>query len=132
MPEDLERGDEFPPIVVYANVDMSASPNGFAGVYDEPNSAVGSSTASGLLSAAVARNGGTPIEVELHGGSDHYGFAEAGVATAGVFSGSLSPVSVEQAAASGSEAGRPADFRTEGGQSRSPSANCPIWQSPKP
>jgi hypothetical protein len=96
-------------ILVYANVDMIASPNGFAGVYDEPTAAAGSSTASRLLRAAVTRNGGTPSPVDLHNGSDHYGFVEAGVATAGVFSGSLDPVSVEQAAASGADAGRPAD-----------------------
>ena len=96
-------------IIVYANVDMIASPNGFAGVYDEPNAAAGSSKASGLLSAAVTRNGATPVQVDLHNGSDHYGFVEAGVATAGVFSGFLDPVSAEQAAASGAEAGRPAD-----------------------
>ena len=96
-------------ILVYANVDMIASPNGFAGVYDEPGAAVGSATASELLGAAVTRNGGTPVQVDLHGGSDHYGFVEAGMATAGVFSGFLEPVSAEQAAASGAEAGRLAD-----------------------
>jgi hypothetical protein len=96
-------------IVVYVNVDMIASPNGFAGVYDEPAAPGGSSDATRLLSAAVTRNGGTPVPVDLHSGSDHYGFAEAGIATAGVFSGGLEPVSAEQAAASGAEAGRPAD-----------------------
>jgi hypothetical protein len=96
-------------ILVYANVDMIASPNGFAGVYDEPTAAEGSSNASRLLRAAVTRNGGTPVPVDLHHGSDHYGFVEAGVPTAGVFSGSLDPVSVEQADASGAEPGRPAD-----------------------
>lgn len=96
-------------ILVYANVDMIASPNGFAGVYDEPTAAAGSSNASRLLRAAVTRNGATPSPVDLHNGSDHDGFVEAGVATTGVFSGSLDPVSVEQAAASGADAGRPAD-----------------------
>lgn len=96
-------------ILLYANVDMIASPNGFAGVYDEPTAPVGSSDASRLLRAAVTRNGGTAVPVDLHSGSDHYGFVEAGVATAGVFSGALDPVSVEQADASGAEAGRPAD-----------------------
>jgi Zn-dependent M28 family amino/carboxypeptidase len=95
-------------IVVYANVDMIASPNGFAGVYDEPTAAAGSSDATRLLSEAVTSNGGTPVPTDLHNGSDHYGFAEAGIATAGVFSGFLDPVSAEQAAA-GAEAGRPAD-----------------------
>ncbi len=69
----------------------------------------GSAKASGLLSAAVTRNGGTPVQVDLHSGSDHYGFVEAGIATAGVFSGFLDPVSEAQAVASGAEAGRPAD-----------------------
>jgi acetylornithine deacetylase/succinyl-diaminopimelate desuccinylase-like protein len=96
-------------ILVYANVDMIASPNGFAGVYDEPTAPVGSSDASRMLRAAVTRNGGTAVPVDLHNGSDHYGFVEAGVATTGVFSGALDPVSVEQAEASGAETGRPAD-----------------------
>jgi hypothetical protein len=96
-------------ILVYANVDTIASPNGFAGVYDEPSAPEGSSEASRLLSAAVTRHGGTPVPVDLHNGSDHYGFVEAGVPTAGVFSGFVDPVSVEQAAASGAVAGRPAD-----------------------
>lgn len=96
-------------IVVYANADMIASPNGFAGVYDEPNAPAGSSTATRLLGTAVTRNGGTPVPVDLHNGSDHYGFVEAGVPTAGVFSGFTDTVTPEQAAASGAQAGRPAD-----------------------
>ena len=96
-------------ILVYANVDMIASPNGFAGVYDEPNAPAGSSAARELLRAAVERAGGTPVGVDLGGGSDHYGFTEAGVATAGVFSGASEPVTAEQAEASGAVAGRSAD-----------------------
>ncbi len=96
-------------LLVYANVDMIASPNGFAGVYDEPGAPAGSSAARELLSSAVTRAGGTPVGIDLHIGSDHYGFAEAGVATAGVFSGASDPVSVEQAAASRAAAGQPAD-----------------------
>ena len=96
-------------ILVYANADMIASPNGFAGVYDEPGAPAGSSAARELLSSAVTRAGGTPVGVDLHSGSDHYGFAQAGVATAGVFSGASDPVSVEQAATSRATAGQPAD-----------------------
>jgi len=96
-------------ILVYANVDMIASPNGFAGVYDEPGAPAGSTIARDLLTSAVARAGGTPVGVDLDGGSDHYGFAEAGVATAGVYSGAGEPVTAEQAAASGATAGRPGD-----------------------
>jgi Zn-dependent M28 family amino/carboxypeptidase len=96
-------------ILVYANVDMVASPNGFAGVYDEPGAPAGSTVARELLKTAVERAGGTPEGVDLGGGSDHRGFAEAGVATAGVFSGASDPVTDEQAASSGATSGRPAD-----------------------
>jgi len=101
--------DDARAILVYVNVDMIASPNGFAGVYDEPGAPPGSAAARALLTTAVERAGGTPVGVDLGGESDHYGFAQAGVATAGVFSGAVEPVSVEQAAASGAVAGRPAD-----------------------
>jgi hypothetical protein len=96
-------------ILAYANVDMIASPNGFAGVYDEPGAPAGSTVAGVLLTAAVERAGGAPVGVDLGGGSDHYGFAEAGVATAGVYSGASEPVTTEQATAAGVVAGRPAD-----------------------
>lgn len=101
--------DDVRAILVYGNVDMIASPNGFAGVYDEPGAPAGSTAAQDLLAAAVERAGGSPVGVDLGGGSDHHGFAEAGVATAGIFSGASDPVTAEQAAASGAIAGRPAD-----------------------
>ena len=96
-------------ILVYANADMIASPNGFAGVYDEPGAPAGSNVARALLTSAVERAGGTPIGVDVGGGSDHRGFADAGVATAGVFSGAGEPVTAEQAATTGAIGGRPAD-----------------------
>ena len=66
-------------------------------------------TAAELLRAAVQRAGATPVGVDLHGRSDHYGFAAVGVPTAGLFSGALEPVTEDQASASGATAGRPAD-----------------------
>ena len=96
-------------LLVYVNVDMVGSPNGFAGVYEEPDAPEGSSTSAELLRAAVQRAGATPVGVDLHGRSDHYGFADVGVPTAGLFSGALEPVTEDQAAASGATAGRPAD-----------------------
>ncbi|MFH0750499.1 MAG: M20/M25/M40 family metallo-hydrolase [Chloroflexota bacterium] len=96
-------------ILVYVNVDMIASPNGFAGVYDEPGAPAGSAAARALLTSAVERAGGAPVGIDLGGGSDHYGFAQAGVATAGVHSGGSDPVTAEQGAASGAVVGRPAD-----------------------
>jgi Zn-dependent M28 family amino/carboxypeptidase len=108
--------DQARAILVYANVDMIASPNGFAGVYDEPGAPVGSASARDLLAAAVERAGGAPVRIDIGGSSDHRAFAEMGVATAGVFSGAGEPVSAEQAVTSGAQApgsgavaGQPAD-----------------------
>jgi Zn-dependent M28 family amino/carboxypeptidase len=101
--------DEAQAILVYANADMIASPNGYAGVYDEPGAPAGATAAHDLLTAAVERAGGSPVGVDVGGGSDHYGFDEVGIVTAGVFSGAAEPVSTVQAAASGAIAGRPAD-----------------------
>jgi hypothetical protein len=96
-------------LLVYVNVDMVGSPNGFAGVYEEPDAPEGSAIAAELLRAAVERAGATPVGVDLHGRSDHYGFADVAVPTAGLFSGALEPVTEDQAAASDATAGRPAD-----------------------
>jgi aminopeptidase Y len=96
-------------ILVYENVDMIASPNGFAGVYDESAAPAGSTVARDLLIDAVKRAGASPVGVDLGGGSDHYAFAKAGVATAGVFSGASEPVTAEQAVTSTAVVGRPAD-----------------------
>jgi hypothetical protein len=96
-------------ILVYLNADMVASPNGYAGVYDEATAPPGSSAVRDLLMAAVKRAGGVPVTVDLGGGSDHLAFDRAGIATGGVFSGAHESVSEEQASASGSTAGLPAD-----------------------
>jgi Zn-dependent M28 family amino/carboxypeptidase len=95
-------------ILVYLNADMVASPNGFAGVYDE-HGVAGSESVRDLLSAAVTRAGGTPVVLDVGGGSDHYVFGQAGIRTGGVISGDSELVSDEQAAASGANAGQPAD-----------------------
>jgi Zn-dependent M28 family amino/carboxypeptidase len=88
---------------------MVASPNGYAGVYDEPAAAPGSDAARDLLREAVERAGGTPVAVDIHGSSDHYPFSLAGVPTGGVFSGAIEAVTDDQAGASGATAGEPAD-----------------------
>lgn len=101
---DLERDA----ILVYLNADMVASPNGFAGVYDATNPP-SSQAARDLLVDAVTRAGGTPVKVDLGGGSDHFSFDQAGIPTGGVFSGANEPVSDAEASASGATAGQPAD-----------------------
>lgn len=101
--------DERDAIVAYLNADMIASPNGFAGVYDEPASPAGSNAVRALLEAAVERAGGTPVGVDLGGGSDHRAFDETGIPLGGVFAGASEPVTAEQAATTGATAGSPAD-----------------------
>lgn len=96
-------------IVAYLNADMVASPNGFAGVYDEPSASTGSTAIRDLLSAAVGRAGAVPVMVDVSRGSDHLAFTQAGIPTGGVFSGAGESVSEQQAAASRSTAGLPAD-----------------------
>jgi Zn-dependent M28 family amino/carboxypeptidase len=96
-------------IRAYLNVDMVASPNGFAGVYNETGAAPGSETLRDLLAAAIERTGGSPVTLELGGGSDHFAFEQVGIPIGGVFSGANEAVSGQQAAASGSQAGAPAD-----------------------
>ena len=69
----------------------------------------GSNALRALVEAGVERAGGTPIGVDLGGGSDHRAFGEAGIPTGGVFAGAVDPVTTDQAATSGAIAGRPAD-----------------------
>ncbi len=101
--------DERDRIVAYLNADMIASPNGIAGVYDEPGAASGSAAIRDLLMAAVERLGGAAEPVDLGGGSDHRPFVAAGIPTGGVFSGANEVISASQAQRSEATAGQPAD-----------------------
>jgi Zn-dependent M28 family amino/carboxypeptidase len=101
--------DERDRIVAYLNADMLASPNGIAGVYDEPRAAQGSAAIRDLLMSAVERHGGAPEPVDVGGGSDHQPFIQAGIPTGGVFSGANEVISAAQAQASGAREGQPAD-----------------------
>ena len=96
-------------IVAYLNADMIGSPNGFAGVYDEPSAAPGSAAIRDRLGAALEAAGVEWHPVDLGPGADHAPFAAAGIPTGGVFAGASEPLTAEQAEASGGQAGRPAD-----------------------
>lgn len=96
-------------IVAYLNVDMVASPNGIAGVYDESGAAAGSSAIRDLLTAAVTRLGGAPEPIDPGAGSDDEPFIQAGIPTGGVFSGANEQITARQAEASGATEGQPAD-----------------------
>jgi Zn-dependent M28 family amino/carboxypeptidase len=80
---EVQRED----LVVYLNADMIASPDGFAGVYAESGAVSGSDEVHDLLAEAIREAGGQPQEIDLGGGSDHHAFAQAGIATGGVFAG---------------------------------------------
>jgi Zn-dependent M28 family amino/carboxypeptidase len=96
-------------IEVYLNADMLASPNGIAGVYDEPHTAPGSTAVRDRLIASIERLGGTPEPMDLGGGSDHQAFTQVGVPTGGVFAGANERISTDQARRSGATAGQVAD-----------------------
>jgi aminopeptidase Y len=95
-------------LLVYLNADMLASPNGFAGVYEEAPATGGAETVSDLIAAAVGRAGGVAVRVP-GGASDHLRFDQAGIPIGGVFSGANEILTAEQAVASGATAGSPAD-----------------------
>ena len=96
-------------IVAYLNADMVGSPNGFVGVYDETSAAAGSDALRALLAAGLTQLGGTPIGIDLGGGSDHVPFQQAGIPTGGVFSGASEVLSKAQASSFGGTVGARAD-----------------------
>ena len=95
-------------ILVYLNADMLASPNGFAGVYEDSSGTAEGRAVTDRLTAAVQRAGGVPLTTPV-GGSDHRSFEEAGVLVGGVHSGANELLTAEEAAAGGSTVGKPAD-----------------------
>jgi Zn-dependent M28 family amino/carboxypeptidase len=91
-------------ILVYANVDMIASPNGFAGVYDEPGAPVGSAAARDLLAsdpisaeqaAASGAVAGRPGDACYHQSCDNV--ANANLALARVLAAGLADFTVRVA-----------------------------------
>lgn len=95
-------------VTAYLNVDMDASPNAARFVYNDADApATSDPLVQQLLDALAADR--TPAEVtDVGGASDHHPFALAGIPVAGVFSG-LAPLSPDQAAQFGGQAGVPAD-----------------------
>ena len=78
-------GDAADEIAAVVNLDMLGSPNAEAFVYE------GDATIQEALTEAVRDEGLEPVPIDLEGQSDHAPFAEAGVPTGGVFSGSDEP-----------------------------------------
>jgi aminopeptidase S len=96
-------------IVGYLNADMLGSPNGFAGVYDEPAAPEGSALIRDSLAAALDAAGVAWESVDTGLGADHAPFAAAGIPTGGVFAGASEPLTATQAERSDGRAGFPAD-----------------------
>lgn len=97
-------------IVAYLNADMIGSANGYVGVYAEPSAAPGSASITALIAASIRRHGGgTVVNVDIAGLSDHWAFARAGIPTGGVFAGANARLTPAEAATHGGVADQPAD-----------------------
>ena len=95
-------------LLAYVNADMVASPNGFAAIDDDGRGTPAGAALAGLLTQAVKDAGGAPISASGDG-SDHLPFGQAGITIGGVHSGATEILTPDTAAASGSQAGLPAD-----------------------
>jgi len=85
-------------IVGYLNLDMIASPNALTLVYDEAAAAPGSQRITDEFAVYLDAAGLPWDPVDLEGDSDHGPFTAAGIATGGLFSGGIEPVTETQAA----------------------------------
>lgn len=107
--DDLDAA-ELGAIRVYLNLDMVGSPNFVSYVYAAgPADPAASRRVADLLEEALADRGFESEPLDLAGGSDHAPFESAGVATGGLYSGSLEHKTAGQADAYGGEADEPLD-----------------------
>ena len=95
-------------IEVYINMDMIASPNFVTFVY-EPDDDPVSRLVEDLFVEALDEAGLESEPLDLHGASDHAAFADVGVPTGGLYSGSQEIKTDEQADRFGGTAGDPLD-----------------------
>lgn len=104
---DSLTSNERDSIDAYINLDMVGSINAGLYVYDDDFAAPGSAQISRMIRDALDDLGSPSIGIPS-GGSDHIPFAQAGIPTAGVFSG-VAPLSEEHAALFGRQANVSAD-----------------------
>ena len=95
-------------IEVYINMDMIASPNFVTFVYEADDDPV-SRLVEDLFVEALDEAGLESELLNLHGASDHAAFADVGVPTGGLYSGSQEIKTDEQAQRFGGTAGDPLD-----------------------
>ncbi len=96
-------------IEVYINMDMIASPNFVTYVYESDPGVAVSDLVERLFIETLDDAGAASEVLNLHGASDHAAFADVGVATGGLYSGSQEIKTDEQARAFGGTAGEPLD-----------------------
>jgi hypothetical protein len=101
-------GEERARIRAYINLDMVASPNATAFVYDNASSPAGSDEITQMLLDALVELGASGKPVDLGAGSDHFAFEQAGIPIGGLFSG-IDQLLFDEADLLGGEPGVPAD-----------------------
>jgi aminopeptidase S len=107
--DDLDGGG-LEAIRIYLNLDMVGSPNFATFVYEAGADAPPvAQEAARMLEDVLAARGFESVPLDLGGGSDHAPFQSAGVATGGLYSGSLERKTAAQADAYGGRAREPLD-----------------------
>ena len=91
-------------VAAYINLDMAGSVNGATLVYDEAGAAPGSEEISRSFEAWFTERDLEHAPVDIGLSSDHFGFAQAGIPTGGLFAGASESGSASNPSAGGGEA----------------------------
>lgn len=91
-------------VAAYLNLDMTGSVNGATLVYDEAGAAPGSEEITDAFGAWLLERDEPFASVDIGLSSDHFGFAQAGIPTGGLFAGASEAGSASNPSAGGGEA----------------------------
>ncbi len=91
-------------VAAYLNLDMTGSVNGATLVYDEAGAAPGSEEITNAYEAWLGERDAPFASVDIGLSSDHFGFAQAGIPTGGLFAGASEGGSASNPSAGGGEA----------------------------
>jgi aminopeptidase Y len=91
-------------VAAYLNLDMTGSVNGATLVYDEAGAAAGSDQITDAFEAWLGERDEPFAPVDIGLSSDHFGFAQAGIPTGGLFAGASESGSASNPSAGGGEA----------------------------
>jgi Zn-dependent M28 family amino/carboxypeptidase len=106
--QGVSQGDR-DAIAAYLNLDMLGSPHGVRLVYASPSAPAGSDRITGLFGAALDAATLAWEPIDLPSGSDHFAFNQFGIATGGLYSGSLETPTADQAQRFGLDQATPFD-----------------------